>query len=175
MTKSTVRNFIIALVTLIVSFVLLGGVLFEIERKTHVLQGQLTSIEAENKRESDFYTLEKQAKESVEQRQAVQSYFLPKSSDSIDFLNRVEQLAPQSGVSLETDALEESVDKKTKQKYIEAQFSFSGTKTAVEQFIEILEALPYVAHITGVSLGKQPGGVWEARVTMRVFILNHEV
>jgi Tfp pilus assembly protein PilO len=163
------------LVTLLLSCGALAFMIFEIEKKATVLQEQLTSIEAENKRESNFYTLQKKSEESVEDRLVIEKYFLPQSSDSIDFLNRVEQLAPQSGVTLETEALEEATDKKTKQKYIEAKFSFSGTEENVEQFIEILESLPYMSRITAVSISQQAAGDWAAKVTMRVSILNYEV
>lgn len=175
MTRSSVRNFVISLVTLLLSVGALVFMILEIEKKTTVLQEQLTSIEAENKRESNFYTLEKKSEESAGDRLALEQYFLPKSSDSIDFLNRVEQLAPKSGVALETEALEESTDKKTKQKYIEAKFAISGTENNVEQFIEILESLPYVSLITSMSIAKTQAGDWEAKVTMRVFILNYEL
>ena len=175
MTRSSVRNFGISLVTLLLSLGALTFMIYEIEKEAVVLQEQLTSIEAENNRESNFYTLQKKSEESVDDRKAIEQYFLPKSSDSIDFLNRVEQLAPQSGVTLETDALEESVDKKTKQKYIEAKFTFSGTQGAVEQFLEILESLPYISTVTDVSISARQAGGWEAKVTMRVFIINYEV
>lgn len=175
MTRSSVRNFIIAICTLFISMGGLGFMIFEIEKKATVLKKQLTSIEEENKRESAFYTLQKKSEESVEDRLAIETYFLPQSSDSIDFLNRVEQLAPQSGVSLKTEALQEATDKKTKQKYIEATFFFEGTEDAVEQFIEILETFPYLSRITSVSINTQPAGEWGATVTMRVFIVNYEV
>ena len=175
MTKSSLRNFVIALITLLLSFGALGFMIFEIEKKATVLNEQLTSIEAQNKRESAFYTLQKQSEESVDDRAAIEKYYLSKSSDSIDFLNRVEQLAPQSGVALETEALGESVDKKTKQKYIEAKFIFSGSENNVEAFIAILESLPYHSRITDVTLSEQLAVGWQAKVTMRVFILDYEI
>ena len=175
MTRSSVRNFIIALLTLIVSLGALAFMIIEIEKMSGVLQAQLTSIEAENKRESAFYTLQKTSEESASDRADIEKYFLSKSSDSIDFLNRVEQLAPQKGVTLETEALEESADPKTKLKYIEAKFIFSGTEKGVEEFIEILEVLPYVASLTSVSVNEQALDRWQAKVTMRVFIINYEI
>ncbi len=149
--------------------------IFQIGEKSDLLRSQLTSIELENKRESDFYRLQKTSEESAEDRKAVEKYFLPQSSDSIDFLNRVEQLAPQSGVTLKTDGLEEASDKKTKQKWIEAKFSFSGTQNNVENFLSILETAPYLSRVTSVSLNARSLDNWEAKVTMRVFILGYEI
>lgn len=175
MTRSLITNFSLALVTLLLALLALGFIIFEIENKASILQEQLISIEAQNNRESNFYTLQKKLEESADDRLAVEKYFLTQSSDSIDFLNTVEQLAPQSGVTLVTETLEEATDKKTKQKYIEAKFSFSGTENNVEQFIELIEALPQVSHITTMSLSVQSSEVWEAKVTIRVFILNYEI
>jgi hypothetical protein len=149
--------------------------IFQIDKKSDLLREQLTSIELENKRESDFYRLQKTFEESAEDRKTIETYFLPQSSDSIDFLNRVEQLAPQSGVTLKTDSLEEASDKKTKQKWIEAKFSFSGTQENVENFINILETAPYLSQVSSVTLKARSLDNWEAKVTIRVFILNYEI
>jgi hypothetical protein len=175
MTKASVRNFVIALLVLLLSVGGFGYMLFQIDKKSDLLREQLTSIELENKRESDFYRLQKTSEESAADRKAVEEYFLPQSSDSIDFLNRVEQLAPQSGVTLKTDGLEEASDKKTKQKWIVASFSFSGTQANVENFLNILETAPYLSRVTSVSLNARSLDNWEAKVTMRVFILGYEI
>lgn len=175
MTSVSVRNFVIALLVLLLSLGGFGYMLFEIDQKSNLLREQLTSIELENKRESDFYRLQKTSEESAQDRQTVEQYFLPQSSDSIDFLNRVEQLAPQSRVTLKTDGLEEASDEKTKQKWIEAKFSFSGTQENVENFIHILETAPYLSRVTSVTLNARSLDNWEAKVTMRVFILSYEI
>lgn len=175
MTSATIRNFVIALLVLLLSLGGFGYMVFQIDKKSDLLKDQLTSIELENKRESDFYRLQKTSEESAEDRKTIETYFLPQSSDSIDFLNRVEQLAPQSGVTLKTDGLEEASDKKTKQKWIEAKFSFSGTQENVENFINILETAPYLSQVTSVTLNARSLDNWEAKVTMRVFILSYEI
>jgi UDP-glucose 6-dehydrogenase len=148
--------------------------LLEVEQKGMVLQDQLIAIEVENKRESDFYNLQKKSEESTTERRAIETYFLSQSSASIDFLNQIEQLAPRAGVDLVTESLKEASDKKTKQKWVEAEFSFSGSRKNVDQFIEVLETVPFRSQVTAVSLSSQ-ANVWDAKVSMRVDILNYEI
>jgi hypothetical protein len=175
MTRTSVTNFVIALLVFLGSLAGATFMVLEIEQKGSLLREQLTSIEIENKRESAFYRLQKTSQESAEDRLRIETYFLPQSSDSINFLNQVEQLAPLNGVTLKTEGLEEASDKKTKQKWIEAKFIFSGTRENVERFIEILEVSPYLSTITAVSLSARSLDNWEANVTMKVFILNYEI
>jgi O-succinylbenzoate synthase len=98
---------------------------------------------------------------------------LKQSSDSIDFLNQVEALAPSMNVALKTDSLEEVTDKKTGVKSIDVKFVFSGSRNSVERFINTLEHLPYLSQVTSVSLVSKDGVTVEARLAIKVFIISY--
>ncbi len=174
MSKSTIRNFIIASLLLILTAGSFGLVYIKIFDEEITLKEQLKAIKIGNDREQTFYRLSALATESQSDRKQVQGYFLPQASESITFLSQVENLAPQNGVILKTDALEEGSDKKTKEKWIDASFTFSGARSDVERFIEILENMPYVARIDSVSLSVRAETNWEAKVKMRVYIASYE-
>jgi hypothetical protein len=143
---------------------------YKIIANAQILKQQVTVLAAEQAQENSYYRLQKINEDSKGEREHLGAYFLRQSSDSIDFLNKVEELAPQAGVDLKTEMLEDIADKKTGTKWISVKFSFSGTQTDVERFVEILERLPYFSQVTAVSLKARSLDNWQAQVTMRVFL-----
>lgn len=174
MSKSTIRNFIIAIILLLVAAGIFGLTYKMIGDEEEKLKTQLAAIKMGNDREQTGYRLEKIAEESKQDREQLDKYFLPQVGESITFLTKVEELAPQNNVALKTNSLEEGGDKKTKEKWVDAAFTFSGSREDVERFISILENLPYVSEITSVKLIKMSAVEWEASLTIRVFIMQHE-
>jgi hypothetical protein len=168
------RNFIVATVLLMVAGGVFGYTYKIVGDKEETLKNQLAAIKIGNDREQTYYRLQKIAEESKTDREQLDRYFLPHVGESITFLTQVETLAPQNGITLKTDALEEGGDKKTKEKWVDAKFTFSGTRSDVERFISILENLPFVSRTTSVQLSARAANNWEAKVTIRVFITNHE-
>jgi hypothetical protein len=170
MSKITLKHLIASVVLLTLSVVAAGLAVYKIMADSKTLNEQVTVLAAEQAQENSYYRLQKINEDSKEEREALSKYFLTQSSDSIDFLNQVESLAPQAGVDLQTDKLEDIADKKTGTKWISVQFSFSGTQSDVERFVQILERLPYFSQVTAVSLKARSLDNWQAQVTMRVFI-----
>lgn len=174
MSKRTSINFAIATALLLVAGGAFGYMYKVIGVKEETLKTQLATIKTGNDREQTYYRLQNIAEESKVDRERLERYFLPQVGESITFLTQVETLAPQNGITLKTDALEEGSDKKTKEKWVDAKFTFSGTRSNVEQFISTLENLPYVSKITSAQLSARSQNNWEARVSIRVFITRYE-
>lgn len=174
MSRSTKINFAVSAICLLVAGGLLGYIYKITGDKEETLKSQLVSIKMGSEREQTFYRLQKMAEESKSDREQLDKYFLPQVGESITFLNQVETLAPQNDITLKTDSLEEGIDKKTKEKWVDAKFTFSGTRSDVERFITILDNLPYVSRVTSVQLAVRAENNWEAQVNIRVFIANHE-
>ncbi len=174
MNRTTLRTLIISLTLLSIS---LGGfvfMLFEVAAKAATLTTQITALEAQNTQEASFLALERTAEESRTKREQLARYFLAKESDSIDFLNQVEALAPTVGVSLQTDSLMEVGDKDKKTEWIEVTFSVAGSRERVQQFIMMLEQLPYVSKVMSVDQSLRIDDVWDAKVTMQVRVLSYD-
>ncbi len=174
MSRVTVRNFGIALTLLIVTGACFGYVVYKTNALEVTLREQLTKMEIDSERESTTYRLQKIAEDSKADREQLTAYFLPQVSDSISFLNQVETLAPLHGVLLKTDSLDEASDKKTKQAWVKAQFTFSGSEEDVERFVKILESLPYLSHVTQLSMTARSADNWEASVGMKVYLAKYE-
>lgn len=170
MSPVTIKHLGISSVLLLLAGILCSGAVFEIHRKSDVLRTQVDVLMAEQAQADSYYKLQKISEETKSEREQIDRYFLKQGSDSIDVLNKVEALAPQIGVSLKTDSLEEQADKKAGTKWIDITFSFSGPEENVLQFLETLEHLPYFSQITAVSLEESAGSGWSAKVTMKLFL-----
>lgn len=174
MSKLTIRNLIISSVFLLVTLGAFAFVLHITEKENSILTEQLIALEKKQAQEKQYLKLKRIASDSAEDRALLDGYFLSQESDSIDFLNKVESLAPQLGVNLKTDNLKKEADKKTKEEWLTLQFSFSGTYERVTNFIKILENLPYIAEVTQVSLESKTPSDWSTTVNMRVNLYTYD-
>jgi len=174
MSNSTKTTFIIAAVVFVLSLVAFGLMIFEVERQGSQLSEQIKTLEAERAQEESFFRLQRIFEETASDRENLKDLFLASESNSIDFLNLVEELAPQAGVSLKTNSLDLSEDKESEKKWIEVSFSFSASRLRVENFLKILENLPYVLRIESYSMNNKSGSEWAADVTMKIQILSHD-
>lgn len=174
MSKVTIRNLIIASVFLAIILSAFAYSLFVTEKQNQLLTEQLTTLEKKQVQENTYRKMQRIAEESAADRQLLASYFLDQESDSIDFLNTVEALAPQAGVVLKTDSLQKDTDKKTKKEWLTVKFTFNGEYQNVTDFIKTLENIPYLAEITEVVLKARASDNWEANVTMRVNLYSYD-
>ena len=170
MSRLTIKHFVISTALLLFTISLCVLAVYKIMANAQTLKQQVTVLAAEQAQENSYYRLQKINEDSKGEREHLGTYFLRQSSDSIDFLNKVEELAPRAGVDLKTEMLEDIADKNTGTKWINVKFSFSGTQTDVERFVEVLERLPYFSQVTAVSLKARSLDNWQAQVTMRVFL-----
>lgn len=172
MSNSAKRRIIIGVVLIVCSGVLFGLVVMQVNRQGNELTSYIDTLEAEQAQEQSYIKLQRLAEATVEDRETVQQYFLLRESDSIDFLNQIEGLAPTVGVALETEDLVIKEEKDSA--WVEVVFSFSGTRENVDRFIELLESVAYVSRILSVNLQARSGIDWEASVTMQIRILEYE-
>lgn len=173
MSKTTLQHLIISTLALLAAVSVFGYAIFRINNEGALLRNQIDVLQKEQSHQNSYFKLEKTAEDSKASRDNLETYFLKQSSDSIDFLNQIEALAPTMGVTLKTDSLEEVTDKKTNEKSIDVKFSFSGSQNAVERFISVLEHVPYLSLLTAVSVTSRTEGDFEAKVAMKVFIISY--
>ncbi len=182
MSKKTLRNLIITSVLLLVSLIVFGYMLFQIEAQGDRLKDQIDTLGEEKAQETSFYNLQRTAQDSATDREMINSYFLRQEGsddqsgdDPIDLLTRIEALAPQTGVVLKNaEGLKEVTDKATGANWIELTLSFSGEEAAVDRFVKALEHMPYLLKITSLELSAQSSTLWGAKITMQVFVLNYD-
>jgi hypothetical protein len=174
MSWSTKRTILISLILAVVSITVFGFMVFRVVGQGDRLVAQIIALEEQRAQEVEYRNLQHIANDSAADRAALQEYFLAQESESIDFLNQVETLAPNVGVALKTTKLELVTDKATKHAWIEVAFEFSGTRDHVQTFIELLETLPYVSRLESVTMNARSRSDWQASVTMKVQVLSYD-
>ncbi len=172
MSRKTLVNVIISFLSLTIVSGSLAFFLSRVSLQAKELDSQIDILVARETQRDKLQNLVKKAEETTNDRSVVNSYFLERESDSIDFLNLVENLAPESGVILNTKSLDQ-VEAKGKV-WVEASFSIEGTEFAVDNFIKVFEQLPYVSEMVSVDLGLKSGSIWKAEVVMRVQIFAYD-
>jgi hypothetical protein len=174
MSKTTLRNLIISISLLVISTAVLGFTFYKINTKQTLLGEQISTLAEQQGQENSFFRLQKIAEESAEDRANLQSYFLLRESDSIDFLNQVETLAPTLGVALETNGLVQLPETESGNNWIEVSFTYSGSRQNVNRFTNILEHVPYISYVTSYSVSADTPTNWEAEIKMLVYVLAYD-
>lgn len=172
MSKVTLRNFIITLVILLLS---LGGAVFfffQISNNSQLLEQQIAAVADQNTQETALLRLQRIAQTTETDREELSSYFLLRQSDSIAFLSEIERLAPKVGLSLETKSLDQvSVGGR---EWIQVNFTVKGSLQDVQNFVQILEIIPYVSKLTSVSMNNTSSNQWEADIVIQVQLLTYD-
>jgi hypothetical protein len=174
MSKTTIRNGVIALLLITIAAAVFGLMVYKVIAQGDQLGKQVAVLEEERAREATYYHLQRIESETVPDREQLRSHFLFNEGDSINFLNQVEALAPEEGVVLKTNELQRVTDKVDQTEWIQVQFSFSGSRERVQNFIQILENLPYVLRITGVDMSVRSSTEWTVNLTLRVRVLAYD-
>lgn len=174
MNKASTRNLILACLLLSAAVAVFGVMAYQVQAQGEKLNEQIETLRIQQTQEASHFQLRRQAEDTVEEREALQEYFLTQESESIDFLNDIETLAPQAGVELKTSALEAITDKNDESEWIQVTFTFLGERVSVQRFIKILENVPYVSRLTSVNMSRESSTLWKAEVTMRIRILAYD-
>ena len=171
MSKTTKRNFLIAITFLLIAGAVFGYMLAFSERQSTALRAQLIALEKQRIQEASYLQMRRTLENASADVAALDDMFLERESDSIDFLNLIEAQAIRNNVTLTTEAL--SAEGGEEDRYLLVNYYFSGTKNNVRNFITVLEQSQYLAKITGLNLRQQSDGTWEAETTVRVNLFNY--
>jgi hypothetical protein len=137
-----------------------------------VLSEQVVAIAVDQSQQVAFSRLQKLAQETRGERELLRSYYLESQSDSIDFLNYIEQLASERAVALETiNPTEVERDDKT---FLSVEYALTGSLSQVEAFIKLLENIPYTSQLRSIELIQRSAILWEADVIIEVAVLTYE-
>lgn len=172
MSKTTLRNLIISLVTLCVTG---GGAAFffvQILNNSQLLEQQIIAVDTQSQQEASLLRLQRLAQTSESDREELTSYFLLRESDSIAFLSEMERLAPSVGLELETKSLRQVSE--GEKDWIQTDFNVTGARQDIQNFVQILEIIPYVSRLVAVSIKDDGKGVWTADIIIQVQLLTYD-
>ncbi len=173
MSKITIRNIVIASILMLSAGAFLAAMVYQVLAQGDHLVLQIEAMEKERAQESSYLTLQRMFDKTTLNRENLRKYFLGQVSDSIDFVNKVETLAPSLGVSLETTGLASVSDKVDDSQWAQATFEIAGSKDDLLRFIKILETLPYISQVTSVEMEVLSRSDWKAEVIIKVRVLNY--
>lgn len=180
MSQSTKRTLFIAMLLFFGATASLGFIVYQVLGQGQELTKQLDTLGEQRAQEATYLNLQRLANDTTEKRTRLRGLFLrqeSESSDSIDFLdflNLVESTAPDVGVTLETNGLEVLKEKNSEELWVQAIFSFSGSRGDVQNFVQILETLPYVLRLTSLKMSAQSATIWQAEVVLQVRVLPYD-
>ena len=174
MSKSPLRNFIVAVLLLLVALSGFGFMIFKINAQGALLVEQVKALDLAQQKDESYFRLQRVYDESASNRETLLSHFLQEESDSINFLNAIEANAKKLGVAMDDISLVTKKEKETKNDWLEVSFSLTGSEDAIQKFIVVLENLPYFSYVTSVRVVELEGQEWEANVTMQAQILSYE-
>lgn len=172
MTKTTRTALIIALVGLLLAGAACTYLLLNIISKGDQLRVQIDALAAQNEQAAALLRLQRLAQETAAPREELESYFLLRESDSIAFLTEIETLAPKVGLALKTQSLKQVTHDGAN--WIEVTFTVTGQRTDVDNFVQILEIIPYVSQIQSVTMNGRSPQAWEATITIYVHLLSYD-
>lgn len=171
-TQKTKQIAIVAGVTLLIMCVLVAIAVRIIMSESNVLSEQVAAIAVDQSQQVAATRLQKLVAETTPERELLRSYYLESQSDSIDFLNYIEQLARDRGVPIET--INPNEVERNGNTFLSVGYAFTGSLSQVESFIVLLENIPYVSELQSVQLDQETGVLWQANVVIEVAVLTYE-
>lgn len=173
MNKKTIRIFIASFIMISVSTAVFVFFINYIINQGDNLKAQIEKLEIQQAQASSYLKLERLSIETQSERDQIQSYFLLKDNDTIILLTKVESIAQEMGLSIKSGNLNTVTDK-DKKEWLEVTFSFSGAESKVDDFIKVLESLPYVLRLTDISISALSSSDWKADVKMQIQIITYD-
>jgi hypothetical protein len=143
---------------------------YEISRQGLLLEEQVTILAENNSKEETYLNIKRTVQETEKERAEIASKFFKDENDSIYFLNTIETIAPNLGLSFKTESLDDVTDKDKKSQSIKMTFVYSGKESSVLAFTKMMENIPYHSYIDTLSLKELEAGLWEGKITILVSV-----
>lgn len=170
MSRTRLQYIGVAGVAAVVAVVVYTLFVLEIRQQAALLESQLEALTKDQEGEQQLIAVKKLINDTRIERERVASYYLQSTSDSIVFLNYIEQLAQDSNLDLETVRAVDT--EQNEQTVLQVTYRIQGSLAPVEQFIMVLETIPYVSEVVSVTLEQQSGLLWQADVQIDVPVLQ---
>lgn len=170
MSTKTKKILTVSIITAVVTVCIFGLFFNEIRSRGVQLEQQISILTENNSKEATSVRIKRLVQETEVERLTLTNNFFANESQSITFLSETEQLARNLGLSLKTEALDKVVDPNSAEEKIKVVFVYTGQKSTVMRFSEILEVIPYHSAVDSLVLRKQANGNWEGRATISITI-----
>jgi len=167
MSKSSKTALVIALILLVVSTSAFAFTVLHINNQGQKLAEQQDALADDMALQSSYSNLQKVQQESQEDRGLLNSYFLASNDEVIKLLNSLGDKATTTGVTSEV-VVKELVSEESDERWLDLNFTLSGSRQSVVNYIKILETLPYVVRTGSVSMTAKSPSLWDANINISI-------
>lgn len=173
-TRKTKNIFLIAISFFVFSVLLLIGVLYQMNRVASQYKEKLLVIEKNLEQEQVYNSLEFTIQSSRVERAQLEEYILTKD-DTISFLTEIEQMSRNLGIVLRTKSLEEGKVEGSVYDDLRMAFDVEGTMSQLENFVQLLELLPYHGQVQRVNFNKVEGEeLFSGDIIITISLIPHD-
>lgn len=150
--SSTVTSLIIATIYCASAVAVLAGVVTYVDQQRAELLQQMEVVAADEAQERQYTRVQQALEKTAEQRARVESFTLAEDA-TISLLAELETLGRNYGVALETQNLTIGTgDFGPELQQLRLAWQVAGSVTAVQQFLDQVETLPYVSRMNRLSI-----------------------
>ncbi len=161
---------IIASVMLLIAGGVFGFMIREVITEANELSVQVEILQETQTKKATFIQLERISDDTLDERAKLASYFLPTGSERVKFLDAMTALAPQVGINLDFQQIQER-GAGTDDAWVDMTLAVSGSRNRVQNFVKILETLPYVTRVNNISVSSN-GGNWQGSIDVQIRVMN---
>ena len=165
------KNKELLIVTLLLNLVALGGygfLLHEIKGKNEHISNLVNDIELQSKKERVINSVKALVVETSPLREKLSRYLVEKEG-AVSFIELLEHLGKNRGVSVMISSVEKVPQEGTEQvETLLLGLKASGTWQDVIRFLGLLELLPYEAQVEQLTLSKsEKASPWQITLSLR--------
>lgn len=158
------NNFKRILLFILATLLLFFGAAFvflyqKINNNNQKIQQDTINLRTEANRRESLASLDRTLQKIAPERALLENYFI-KSSDIIPFLNMIEKLATEAGVSAQID----SIDTKADNSELTVRLKVSGGFEVIYKFLTLLENSPYELDFLSMDMRKSLSNVSDQNV-----------
>lgn len=178
MSEISKKYLVITIIVFFLAVSLFVIMIQQVDSESKKLAEQVLVIAEQQSKESDYINLQRQKDETKADRERLQTLFLRQDGDSVDFLerlNNIELLAKQVGIVFSTDALELVGGETTNAGWLRVNFSFAGPDKEINDFILMLENLPYLLKITDLEMRREANNQWKVKMVAEIRTFAYEI
>ncbi|MCB9814466.1 hypothetical protein H6784_03550 [Candidatus Nomurabacteria bacterium] len=174
MSRSTIRNIIISSVLFSVTGIAYFLMLHQVSVEGDRLGEEIDILQEHQAQEASYFKLIKIYESSKKDREELNNFFVLSESDSIDFLNEIEDTGSKLGVSINTNGVQTVTDSTDDSEWIEVDYTVKGSRERLQQFVQVLEQLPYVSRLVSLSMNGVTKTEWQANIKLQVKVLTYD-
>ncbi len=169
MTKKTTNTLAVASIFALVTFGVLVAMVFVLFNKEEALVLLKTTIAEQRAKEQAARSVSQLIDETAPTRTELASFFLAEK-DTITFIAEIEKLAVEKGVVLRTTGLDLRPASETTPVELQTQFTVVGSRSAIVDFMQALETLPYHSRLPKWGIFSRDGKTFESSIDIFVTI-----